>query len=96
MKKIFKYEINADAVTGVAMVRLPNQHRLLSVQLQGSKICLWAEVVLETMQVDLPFYVVMTGQEVPPSAGDFLGTVQIPLSAPGLVSIVVHVYGPRY
>lgn len=75
-KKIFKYPL---ALIGQQTVEMPTTAVLLSVQLQGLDICLWALV-----QPDLPkskrvIMIYGTGEAINANDHIFIGTVQIGL-----------------
>ncbi len=46
MKKIYKFTL---AVQDIQLIPLPEKHKILCAQVQGNKICLWAEVEVAKM-----------------------------------------------
>ena len=74
MKTIYKYELELAAVQEVEMPACPN---FLDVQIQGDKICVWAQVDTEVISEAQRFFIVGTGKEIPPNENlNYIGTVQ--------------------
>lgn len=78
-RRIFKYEVNPRWPS----VAMPKGARLLTADVQGGGIMLWAEVDVQAPPVDRRIVVAVTGGEVPD--GTWLATVQIG-------AFVFHVY----
>lgn len=75
MRTIWKYEIKS---TGTSSVFIPIGSRVLSVQVQGGKVCFWAEVWQDAPKEERKFKVVQTGGEVNTcEGGAFIGTFQL-------------------
>jgi len=75
MRTIYKYPLQiADSQT----ISLPASAKPLSVQLQGGRLCLWAEVntAIGGKDKEVVISVVGTGMPIPPGAVLYLGTVQ--------------------
>lgn len=72
-KAIWKFPLN---LLNVQQVSMPTGARVLSVQLQGDTICLWAEVDPKAEQQPRDFYIVGTGHEYNPRGLEYRGTVQ--------------------
>lgn len=73
MNVIYKYELKLEVFQ---KIKLPLVKKLLSVQVQGDKICLWFAVDDKAIKLDVCFYVVGTGHEIPEPATNHIGTVQ--------------------
>jgi hypothetical protein len=78
MKTIYKYEISLIAVSllGHDHLMLPAGGIVLSVQIQGDNLCLWAEVDVDQPLVSRYFTVVGTGNAVPKENPIYWATVQ--------------------
>jgi len=76
MKTIHKYPLK---VAGQQTVEMPADAQILSVQMQGQKLCIWALVTPTLPMVDRKIEVFGTGKpvsELPMAGRNFLGTVQ--------------------
>lgn len=71
--KIYKYPLQ---LVGRQVIKISEGHHILAAQLQGENICLWAEVCTDQPLVEVPIFIVGTGQEVPFDACGYLATVQ--------------------
>ena len=72
---IYKYELKLDELT-----RMPEGARLLSVQVQGTVPCVWAEVNPSHLVVDRDIRIYGTGHPLPDQIEEiavFLGTFQL-------------------
>jgi hypothetical protein len=72
---------------GYTELTLPEGAKVLSAQVQGGEINLWAEVDSSMPSRKRFFYVYGTGHELPDNPGTFIGTVQLHGGA-----LVFHVY----
>ena len=68
---IYKYFLSNVPVT----LNIPADCHILDIQTQGSSICVWIDVDLQSESHDITFTPVMTGEE--PPDGFYVGTVQI-------------------
>lgn len=86
MKTIHKYILE---ITDHQIIQLPIGYKILSVQEQGNKICMWVIVDKEEVwKEDLGIWIFETGHDMTSAYnGEFLGTVQL---AGG--SLVLHVF----
>lgn len=57
------------------VVVMPSVHKILTVQDQRGKICMWADVDKESRLAEFLFYIVGTGQ-APNNTSCYVGTVQ--------------------
>ncbi len=73
MRKIFKYTLELIAEGKLATYV---GFRPLCVQMQNGQICCWAEVDDSRPKGEAKVTIVGTGHEVPPNAGQYVGTVQ--------------------
>ena len=74
-KKIYKYTLE---VLDRQLIEMPVGARILSLQQQGSTVCIWA-IVEEGQPIDKRvFYIFGTGHTLPDfiNKSDFIGTVQ--------------------
>lgn len=72
-KEIWKFLVNLH-IDGVSM---PRGARILSAQLQGDELCLWAEVCPKNPLTKYDFKIRGTGHQYLPSDGlEYLSTVQ--------------------
>ena len=82
MEKICKYELE---IADEQKINIPAFSRILSVQAQHDKLCLWAVVETEMPLSEIEILIVGTGNECPEGCWDnppiynnkFLGTVQM-------------------
>ncbi len=74
MKAIWKFEvpINADMM----VLKMPVGAKVLTVQIQGHKPCLWAEIVRGAPTEDRMFAWFGTGEQFPDRLMTYIGTVQ--------------------
>jgi len=85
MRTIWKYPLTID---DVQYLDLSESAQVLSVQMQGEALCLWALVDLEdTRRVRHRIRIYGTGHAVDDASGLFLGTVQLRGGA-----LVLHVF----
>lgn len=82
---IWKFPLKLELVQKVSM---PNHASIRYVDVQNGVICLWAEVNTDRPKVDRVFYIVGTGNILPPNASEYIGSVQMP-------PFVWHVYGGK-
>lgn len=88
MKRIYKYPL---AITGLQSVPLPVGAEILTVQMQGDSLCLWALVDAKVVSVTRrTFEVFGTGHDMDTNPRTYLGTVQ---QAGG--ALVWHVFERR-
>ncbi len=82
--KIWKYQLD---IVPEQQIQMPFGARMLTVQNQDDKICLWAIVDPTSYKVFRDISIIGTGIEVDYNSlrGDYLGTVQI-------LSLVWHVF----
>ena len=81
MVVIWKY----DLANPTQEILMPEDARILSVQMQNESLCLWALVDADKPRVCREFQVYSTGHTVQDNIKDYLGTVQIG-------SLVWHVF----
>lgn len=85
MKTIWKFPID---ITDQQSVEMPDGARILTVQVQGGEVCLWAEVDSTAPKMRRTVYVFGTGHPLSPDlSADYVGTIQIRGGA-----LVFHVY----
>lgn len=84
MRTIFKYPLIATD-DQIVMVKSPAIVR--SVQMQGEKLCLWAEVNTEGADYPLHICIRGTGHPMKGNEGDFIGTVQM-----DSLGLVFHIF----
>lgn len=80
MRTIYKYIIPQSG--GLQCIKMRKDAQIISVQMQGGSLCLWAEVMADNPEEDREFQVFGTGEEIPLNANDegfnfgWQGTVQ--------------------
>lgn len=76
LRKIFKYPID---IADEQFLELPQDARILSVQVQDGIICIWAMVRPDNPTIRRRILVVGTGNPLPDEiwAAHYLGTVQV-------------------
>lgn len=84
MKTIYKYILNPETVQSVIM---PQDAKILSVQVQHGQICIWAVGKASGVNERRIFHVYGTGHELPDDELSFIGTVQLHGGA-----LVFHVF----
>lgn len=84
MRTIYKNPIE---ITGFQTLEVPQDRRILTVQMQNGKPCIWMEVETDTPHTELKVYVFGTGQPMLPIDLHYIGTIQV-LEGRG----VYHVY----
>lgn len=87
MKTIYKYIL--EPIGGLA-IQMPVGAKILTVQGQNDRICIWAEVNSDSPTEEVIFEVFGTGHKLPNGMGvnrEYIGTVQV---CDG--SLVLHVY----
>lgn len=82
MRKIYKYELK---VIPEQVVELPADFKILSVQLQGDRVCFWAIVEPEQETMWNVFNIAMTGEDFPLIESIHLATLQNN-------GIVIHIF----
>ncbi len=90
MRTIWKFPLQ---ITDFQKVEMPRGAHILSVQIQGSQLCLWAYVLSDEEKEERAFWVLGTGNPVerPENIGPFIGTVQMHGG-----SLVWHVFEHHY
>lgn len=73
VETIHKYLLSGEAHQVVSM---PASAQILSAQIQGDKICLWAQHPKDAPLAKRVIHVVGTGWDLPASASRYIGTVQ--------------------
>lgn len=81
MKRIFKYEISVGANM------LPLKCNVISIQVQGNKLCAWAEVDEDNTETEERFIAIHTGMVPPKEGAKYAGTYLLDNG-----SYVLHVY----
>lgn len=74
MRTIHKYPIE---IAGFQTLEVPQVRRVLTVQIQNDKPCIWMEVETETPHTELKVYVFGTGHPMPPIDLHYIGTIQV-------------------
>lgn len=64
MITIYKYPL---AITDEQTIEIFRQHRILSIQYQGDKLMMWAQVDTETQKIEKRMYIYGTGHELNPT-----------------------------
>lgn len=91
MTSVWKYSIPVGQLEDVIAFAMPIGAHVLSVGNQNEWLCIWAGVNETDREEKREFYVVGTGNPLPPvSRGDFIGTVQFMDG-----KFVVHVFEKR-
>lgn len=85
MKTIWKFQLSD--VSLQQAISMPKGARILCAQAQHGFITIWAEVDVTRPAVERRVHLCLTGQDLPSSAGDFIGTIQYREG-----SYVAHVY----
>lgn len=70
---IWKYELNTD---NEQFVYMPPGAKILTVQIQGTKLCLWAKVNPNDLPVPRKILIRATGEDAS-DVGDYLGTLHV-------------------
>ena len=73
MKTIYKYPLS---ITDVQTIWMPSGAKILSVQEQRDTLCLWAAVDRDNIEAPRTILIVGTGNPMPYTCNDFIGTVQ--------------------
>lgn len=73
MKKIYKYELD---IRGEQVVQMPHNPEILSVQMQGEVICVWALVNTTYNDTAYIFEIFGTGDTIDNFIREYVGTVQ--------------------
>ncbi len=94
MRTIFKYPLG---IVDRQIVEIPRHSRILSVQMQNERICLWALVDPGEAMESVAIRVHGTGHPLDDDIDgfDFTGTVQIPAPNMPNGSLVFHVFDKR-
>ena len=74
MRTIYKYPIE---ITDFQILKVPQNRKFLTVQVQNEKPYIWAEVDTDSPTVDINIYVFGTGHPIPPIDINYIGTVQM-------------------
>lgn len=74
MKAIYKYPI---AVIDEQTIEIPLGGQILAVQMQNEIPCMWVLVDPQHVIVKRDFRIYGTGQQIPDSAGLYIGTFQL-------------------
>ena len=74
MEVIYKYPLQI--MSGIQTVELPDKSKLLSAQMQGSSLCLWARVNPKFAKINRHFRVIGTGQEFNSVGLEYVATIQ--------------------
>jgi hypothetical protein len=83
VKAVWKYELSPETA-----VRMPQEAKVLTVQTQSGKPCLWAEVDPARPTVLRRFATYGTSHTMPDEPGRYIGTFQLE------TGFVFHVYEP--
>lgn len=87
----WKFSKPVGELTDVISFQMPTGADVLSTDNQNETLCIWAKVDVSRKSEKREFYVVGTGNPLPPvSRGDFIGTVQFMDG-----KFVVHVFEKR-
>ena len=86
MKTIWKYSLQPTR-TGTHVIKMREGARILSVQMQSNRVCLWAAVDPGEPDEERKFYIAFTGGGLPDKPLQFLDTVQLHDGG-----IVIHVF----
>lgn len=73
MNNIWKYEL---ALVNEQKISLPKTSKILSVQVQNNKLCLWAIVDSSEFKTDRTIAIIATGNDCWCSSWNYIGTVQ--------------------
>lgn len=84
MNTIFKYPIN---ITDRQTINIPRNAKILCVQTQHEKPCLWAKVDSDEPLVHRMIITHGTGHPIPETTGEYIGTYQLKSGA-----LVFHVF----
>lgn len=76
MKTIYKYELKEDTCD-VQVVKMPIDSKILSIQLQCGKLCIWAFVDTKRENEERHFYIIGTGYPAPDNPSEYIGTFQL-------------------
>lgn len=74
LRKIFKYELE---ITDIQEVYIPSDHKILSVNFQSGRLCLWALVDPSSFPFSVTVEIFGTGHPVPDPIGfdrEYIGT----------------------
>lgn len=78
MRKVFKYYVDQfEGLMEPVTVEMPAGAKLLSIQTQNGRGCLWAEVEMTAPIRKRAFMIVGTGHEIPALCGGYVGTYQV-------------------
>jgi len=69
--RIFKYTLK---LTDEQLIEIPRNHKILTAQMQGGRVCVWAAVEIEGDKVFRNFIIVGTGYDMPDEG--YIATVQ--------------------
>jgi len=75
MKSVWKFPLQP---TGVQRIRMPRDSTILTIQVQGRFLSLWALIETDKEPVDRFFIIVGTGKPLPENLERYIGTFQIP------------------
>ena len=74
-QEIWKYALQLDS-NGNYPVDMPKGAKILTAQLNGGQVCLWAQAMPDAPLETRQFAVHMTGQPLGGNPGNYIGTVQ--------------------
>ena len=75
MKAVYKFPL---MVAKLQRIKMPKNSTILTVQIQGQRVCLWALVDIDKGLEDRFFAIFETGKQVPENILRYVGTFQIP------------------
>lgn len=77
MKTIYKYHLEVDDIESTLEIQA--SFRILDIQVQDNKVCMWAEVDTEAPIIIWSYYVFVTGHQIPTTTYNYvhLKTVQL-------------------
>lgn len=74
MRTIYKYHIE---IRNFQILKVPQDRKILSVQVQKDEVCIWAEVDTQSPMSDLKVYVFGTGHPIQQKDLNYIGSVQL-------------------
>lgn len=77
MEQIWKYELTCNAIDGMdTTIAMPDGAEVLTAQIQGEVVVLWAKVRPAAAKIERHFRIVATGEPIDPEPMTFIATVQ--------------------
>lgn len=73
MKTIWKFDL---PFMENPIIEMPEDAKILDVQIQHGAVCMWAVVDDKAALENRSFFIVGTGQQMPPRAGRYVRTIQ--------------------